>query len=265
MIEIKIGLSNTLFRGESLKFVLKVATYLEMDWVELKTELLKESFSEVIEIINSKPNYSKIENFSVHSAYRNIDLPNATDKEIKRHEKDLDFAKAIGSDRIIFHAGYFHGDSRKKALKRVIKVIKHYLGYTEGTNINILLENTMLKPSKLCSDPKELKYVLKRIKHDRFGANLDIINLLGVEEEKQKSRYKKIKDWVRHIHISSLPVQEGEFKMKKYLQYFLKELKLKKRLKKKSEKLETMPVILEGKTSLAREMQFYNEILRKIK
>jgi hypothetical protein len=107
--------------------------------------------------------------------------------------------------------------------------------------------------------------VLKKIDHPRLGATLDIINLLGVEEEKQKKRYKKIKDWVRHIHINSLPVYEGDFKMKKFVKYLLKELKFKKQLKNKKEEKYNIPVILEGKTSLAREMQFYNDLSRKLK
>ncbi|MDP7266478.1 MAG: TIM barrel protein, partial [Candidatus Thermoplasmatota archaeon] len=141
----------------------------------------------------------------------------------------------------------------------------HYLEYTEGTDIQILIENTMFGRNKLCSDPRELRSVLKKIDHPRLGATLDIINLLGVEEEKQKKRYKKIKDWVRHIHINSLPVYEGDFKMKKFVKYLLKELKFKKQLKNKKEEKYNIPVILEGKTSLAREMQFYNDLSRKLK
>ena len=258
---VKIGLSNTIFRGESLRFILKLATYLEMDWVEIKTELLKEDMSEAADLINSKPEYSKIENFSVHAAHKGMNLVDMTQEQIKRHEMDLDFARAIDSDRVILHVGYSSGLKRKQELDKVIPVIEHYLDYTKDTDIKILVENTMMGRSKICSDPRELRYVLKTIDNKRLGANLDIINLLGIEEEKQKARYKKIRDWVNHIHISSLPVYEGEFKMKRFVKYFLKELKLKKSLKKKYR----IPVILEGKTSLAREMQFYNEIKRKLK
>jgi len=261
---LKIGLSNSIMKGESLKFFLKMATYLEMDWVEIKTELLQEEMDEAVELIRSKPEYSKIENFSVHSAHKGMNLVEITPEQIERHEKDLDFARDIGSDRVILHAGYSAGGDRREELDTIIPTIEHYLNYTDGTEVHILLENTMYGRNKLCSDPRELRSVLKRINHPRLGATLDIINLMGAEEEKQKKRYKKIKDWVRHIHINSTPVYSGEFKMKKFVKYFLKDLKLKKKLKVKKEKKYNIPVILEGKTSLAREMQFYHDLCRKL-
>jgi sugar phosphate isomerase/epimerase len=261
----KIGLSTSMFKGETLEFILKVATYLEMDWVEIKTELLKESMDEAADLIRSKPEYSKIEFFSVHSAHKKINLVNIKPEQIERHEKDLDFARKIGSDRVVLHAGYSGGGDHDEELEIIIPTIEHYLEFTEGTDIQILIENTMFGRNKLCSDPRELRSVLKKIDHPRLGATLDIINLLGVEEEKQKKRYKKIKDWVRHIHINSLPVYEGDFKMKKFVKYLLKELKFKKQLKNKKEEKYNIPVILEGKTSLAREMQFYNDLSRKLK
>ena len=260
----KIGLSNSIMKGESLKFFLKMATYLEMDWVEIKTELLRESMDEAVKLLRSKPKYSKIENFSVHSAHKGMNLVNITSEQIERHEKDLDFARDIGSDRVILHAGYSAGGDHREEMDIIIPTIEHYLDHTEGTDVQILLENTMFGRNKLCSDPKELRSVLKRIDHPRLGATLDIVNLLGVKEEKQKKRYKKIKDWVRHIHINSTPVYAGEFKMKKFVKFFLKELKLKKKLGGKKEDKYNIPVILEGKTSLAREMQFYNDLCRKL-
>ena len=261
----KIGLSTSMFKGETLEFILKVATYLEMDWLEIKTELLRESMNEAAELILSKPEYSKVENFSVHSAHKKMSLVNIKPEQIERHERDLDFARKIGSDRFVLHAGYSAGGDHDEELEIIIPTIEHYLDYTEGTEIQILLENTMFGRNKLCSDPRQLRSVLKRIDHTRMGATLDIINLLGVEEEKQKKRYKKIKEWVRHIHINSLPVYQGEFKMKKFVKYFLKDLKFKKKLKKKKEEKYNIPVILEGKTSLAREMQFFNDLSRKLK
>jgi len=262
VILLKIGLSTSIFKGESLKFILKMATYLEMDWIELKTELLKEDLTQAADIINSKPDYSEISNFSIHSAHKGMNLMNMSDEQIRRHEEDLDLAKSLGADRVIFHAGYSEGGEHYEELDNVIPVIEHYLDYTEDTSIMILVENTMFGRNKLCSDPRELKHVLKTINHPRLGATLDIINLLGIEEDKLKKRYKKIRKWVRHIHINSTPVYEGELKMKKYVKLFLKELKLKKRIKKEKYKI---PVILEGKTSLAREMQFYNDLKRKLK
>lgn len=260
----KIGFSNSIMKGESLKFFLKMATYLEMDWVEIKTELLRESMDEAAELIRSKPEYSKIGNFSVHSAHKGMNLAEITAEQIERHERDLDFARDIGSDRVILHAGYSAGGDRGEELDTILPTIEHYLDHTEGTEVRILLENTMYGRNKLCSDPKELRYVLKKIDHPRLGATLDIINFLGVEEEKQKKRYKKIRDWVRHIHINSTPVYTGEFKMKGFVKYFLKDLKFKKKLSGKKEEKYNIPVILEGKTSLAREMQFYHDLCRKL-
>ena len=159
----KIGLSNSIFKGESLKFILKVSTYLQMDWVEIKTELLKEDMKEAIELIKSNPEYSKIKNFSVHAAHKKMNLVDMTNEQIDRHKMDLDFAKAIGSDRVILHAGYYQGKKTKEELEKIIPIIEEYLDYVKGTNVHILLENTMVDRPKVCSDPKELKYILKRI------------------------------------------------------------------------------------------------------
>ena len=257
----QIGYSNSMFKGETLEFILKMAGYLEMDWVELKTELLEEGMDGAAELINSRPDWLKVENFSVHAAHKVMNLVNITPEQMERHERDLDFARAIGSDRVVLHAGYSGGDDMEEEMEVIIPTIEHYLQYTEGTEIQILLENTMLGRNKLCSDPKHLRMVLKAIDHPRLGATLDFINLLGVKEDKQKKRYKKMRPWVRHIHINSMPVYEGEFKMKKYVKYFLEEIKLKKKVKKDKYNI---PVILEGKTSLAREMRLYNDIKRKL-
>lgn len=241
-----------------------MASYLDMDWIEIKTELLLEGMPEAEKIINSNPKYSNIRKFSVHAAYHNFDLVNITPKQISRHEKDLDFARAIGSDRVIFHVGYSYDLGVKESLRKVIPVFEHYLDYSSGTDIQVLVENTKQNPNKLCSDPKQLRHILKSIDNERIGATLDIINLLEIKEKKQKDRYKRIKEWVRHIHLNSTPVYSGEFKMKKFVKYFLKDLKLKKKLKKKKEEKYNIPVILEGKTSLAREMHLYNDIKRKL-
>ena len=257
----QIGYSNSMFKGESLEFILKMAGYLEMDWVELKTELLKEGMDGAANLILSKPEWLRVKNFSVHAAHKDMSLLSITPEKMTRHEQDFDFAKAIGSDRVVLHTGYSEGGDFREELDTIIPTIEHYLDYTEGMGILILVENMMAGRNKLCSDPKHLRKLLKAIDHPRLGATLDFINLLGVKEEKQKKRYKKIRPWVRHIHINSMPVYEGEFKMKKYVKYFLDEMKLKKKVK-KDEKM--IPVILEGKTSLAREMRLYNDIMRKL-
>ena len=52
--------------------------------------------------------------------------------------------------------------------------------------------------------------------------------------------------------------------MKKFVKYFLKDLKLKKRIRGKENEA-PLPVILEGKTPLAKELVFYHEIKRKLR
>ena len=102
---------------------------------------------------------------------------------LARHERDIDFAKAIGSDRVIFHGGYSTGEGTHQELQNVASSINHYLEYTKDSNLLILVENTKMGKNKVCSDPKHLAKLLKTINHERVGATLDIINLLGVKEE----------------------------------------------------------------------------------
>ncbi len=260
----QIGLSTGILKYEPLPFVLKLASYLKMEWIELKTDYLYEDLDDAAALINSAPSYSTVQSFSVHSASKGINMVNITEDQIERHKRDLDFAQAIGSDRVIFHAGYSQGLDLKEELHQVTKVVKEYLDHTSGTDIMILLENTMLGRNKLCSDPKELANVLGVIHHERCGATLDIVNLLDVKEKKQKDRYKKIKKWVRHIQINSRPADEAGFKIKKYVKFFLKDLKMKKKLRKSTKFDPPIPVIIEGKTSLPREMCFTYELRRKL-
>ena len=254
---LKFGQSNSLFRGEKLDFILKVSKYLEMRWIELKTDLLKEDFVEAVRIINRRPEFPKKTNFSVHAAYRNIDMSNITELQKERHKRDLDFAKEIGSDRIIFHVGYALSHKNfEKNMKQVLKVINEYLDYTEGTDLNILIENTKQAPEKLCSELEEVRYVLENIEHERLGCTLDIINMV---------RWKKletddldvIRPWIKHIHINSTPIEKGYFNdIYNYVKFVYEELELKKVLNTHPK----TPIILEGKTSIAQEMYLYHEL-----
>ena len=257
-----IGVSNGIFRGESLQFVLKLAAYLEMDWVELKTELLAEGLPACVSLLNSR-DHGRDLRLSVHASYQRIDLCALGSEQRAIHERDIDFAQAIGSDRVVFHAGYARDLEPRAALERVAAALHHYLEYSRGSGLRILLENASPKRGKLCSDPRQLVAVLQGLPDPRLGATLDIVNFMGARGEKHKEAYKSLLRWVRHIHVNSTPVHLGELKMKKYVKYFLEKLRLKKHLRQRSGQ-ERIPVILEGKTSLAREMRFYHALRRKL-
>ncbi len=254
---LKFGQSNSLFRGEKLKFILKVAKYLEMKWVEIKTDLLVEDFDEASIIINRRPEYPKKTKFSVHASYRNIDLAAITDLQIKRHERDLDFAKEIGADRVTFHVGYsMRNEDFETNMERIIEVIEHYLDYTEGLGIKILIENTKKAPKKLCSELEEVRYLLEHIDHDRLRCTLDVINLVKWAKKKSED-LDIIKNWIEHIHINSTPVDGGYFKSTpEYVKFVFEELEMKEFLQENP----STPIILEGKTSIAQEMYLYHEL-----
>lgn len=261
---LKIGASNGIFRGESLSFILKVANYLELDWLELKTELLLEERERCIELLTSEPEWGPVPRIAVHGSYRGINMLNITAENRRRLERDIDFARAIGSDRVVFHAGYAPNPTAD-AFKNIASTVQHLLDYSEGSDVLILLENASNKPEKIGGNPEHLLTILNHARHPRLGVTLDIVNLLEVRGERQKENFKELRKWVRHIQINATPVWKGELKMKKYVTYFLKDLKLKKVLKKAKDAPGQIPVILEGKTSLAREIQFFHELRRKLK
>ncbi len=254
---LRIGQSHRLFRGEKLKFVLKIAKYLEMKYVEIKTDLLIEDFEEAILIINRRPEYPKKTRFSIHSSYRNIDIINITEGQIKRHERDLDFAQEIGADRVIFHIGYAHSEvNAKESIKKAVPIIQHYLDYSEGTGIKILIENTKRAPKKLCSELEEVRYLIEHIDDERLGVALDLINLVKWKQ-KESEDLDIVKPWVKHIHINTTPADEGYFEsIPRYVKFVMEDLEMKEFLKEHPK----IPIILEGKTSMAQEMYLYHEL-----
>lgn len=253
----EIGLSNTIFRGEPLKFFLKTVGYLEMPWVEIKTELLREKYRMAVQILNGKrekPPYKHVKNISVHGSYRGVNLAAITPAQVRRHHQDIDFARAIHSDRVIFHVGYAPGGKDQEALDRVVSVLRDYLEYTADTDILLLLENTRLAPDKLCSELAHFEYLFDQLDHDRLGMVLDVVNLVETTHEQEKALFKALKPKIRHMHASTLPVHEGPWEFKQFVKYFVHGLDIKDA---------TIPVILEGKTRLVRELEFVYALQRK--
>jgi sugar phosphate isomerase/epimerase len=257
---LRIGLSNSLFRGESLEFILKLISYLGIEWLEIKTELLEENMERAVTILQDIP----VKHISVHASYQNINFANITKQQVAIHKRDIDFAQIIGSDRIVFHAGYASDFTTKESLVRIIPVVQHYLDYSNDSQIKILLENAGCKRNKILSSPAQLLYVLDSIRHPRLGVTFDVFNFLKVPKKCQKKYYGKLSSWIRHVHLNSVPVSRGDFELKEYVKYVLSKLKIKKRLKKAIKNNIQIPIILEGKTSLLKEMFLYSEMRRSV-
>ena len=260
---LKIGFSNGIFRGEPLDFVLKVARLLEIDWLELKPYLFQESMEEAQEILQRVKEEGRCPKLSIHSSYNGISLAEPTDEGRATHFKEIDFARAVGSDRVVFHAGYSSTLASEDTYDRVAQELRAYLNHSADQRLWILLENASSKPGKLGSNPSELLKILMRVEDERVGATLDVVNFIDYRGERYKKVYKSLLRYVRHLQVNTTPIYQGKLKLKEFVKYFFKELKLKKSLKKAGHGLE-IPVILEGKTSLARELVFYHELRRKL-
>lgn len=119
--------------------------------------------------------------------------------------KDLEYARMMGTDKIIWYTGSNHQLNDVAATDELLKRLKPVLKYAEKYGITFLLETEFAKSG---SDPATsvalLKQVLSKANTPYLAVNFDAANLYVAGEEAFPHAYQELKPWIKYIHLKDV-------------------------------------------------------------
>lgn len=111
----------------------------------------------------------------LHALYL-VNLATADEMLFAKSEKSLAdhlrIAEALGADGLVFHPGSAKGQTREAALVKQAAALRRILEAVPG-EAKLLAENTAGGGDKLGGPLEDLEFLLKEVRHPRFGICLD--------------------------------------------------------------------------------------------
>jgi deoxyribonuclease-4 len=168
--------------------------------------------SEDIEIFRKKREKSKIDPVVVHAPYL---LNLASGKEsfhkitIREFSKDLAEADKLGVDYLVTHMGSYKKSTEKAGLLKIVEALNLILKNTQGSETQVLIENTAGSGSWLGYKFSHFKFIFDKIKmQNRLGVCLDTAHAwaAGYQINKKKNLQELISEIDREVGMDKLKV-----------------------------------------------------------